>query len=380
MMITERSKRVIPFRPHDAKRGRRGLLLPRPDRVAERRPDRARRAGRLQLRLLRERLRRPADRRPVDHRALLDDPHGQPRDVRPTRRSSTRAGPSGPSRSAPTAGSGWASASSRARRSGTGASSAPGASSWPASSSRTRVAVGNPARAIKRPLMRVLFLQQQPCMRALKYAVALRAARPEAPARLRLPGQDAERVVRLGRRALRALVGPRPGAAHGSAAAGEEFRPDLVHSHNLPGLADRDRARALRRPRAGRPRRPRPPEPQADAVRARLPGAARAARARAARGRGVLGAGDRLGRAPGGDPARYRLTAPTLAFPNYALRRDLPPVLPPGRAPERPPSAPRLPGDALDERRPLRPARDLRRDRRRRASRSTSIRRAPVPA
>ena len=40
-----------------------GLLLPRPDRLAERRPDRAGRPRRLQLRLLRERLRRPDDRR-----------------------------------------------------------------------------------------------------------------------------------------------------------------------------------------------------------------------------------------------------------------------------------------------------------------------------
>jgi serine acetyltransferase len=39
------------------------------------------------------------------------------------------------------------------------------------------VAVGNPARVI-RSLIRVLFLQQQPCVRALKYAAALRTACP----------------------------------------------------------------------------------------------------------------------------------------------------------------------------------------------------------
>ena len=69
MMITERSKSVIPFRPADAAARRRGLLLPRPDRLAQRRPHRDGRPRRLQLRLLRERVRRAGDRRPLDLRA-----------------------------------------------------------------------------------------------------------------------------------------------------------------------------------------------------------------------------------------------------------------------------------------------------------------------
>jgi Hexapeptide repeat of succinyl-transferase len=40
------------------------------------------------------------------------------------------------------------------------------------------VAAGNPVRKDREPLMRILFLQQQPCVRALKYAVALRSACP----------------------------------------------------------------------------------------------------------------------------------------------------------------------------------------------------------
>lgn len=83
--------------------------------------------------------------------------------------------------------------------------------------------------------MRVLFLEQQPCIRALKYAVGLRATRPDIDLGFafqgktlsdwygtgdelfetwwRLPIEDPERELR------RVIA---------------DFRPDLIHSHNLP--------------------------------------------------------------------------------------------------------------------------------------------------
>ena len=56
------------------------------------------------------------------------------------------------------------------------------------------------------PLMRVLFLQQQPCVRALKYAAALRSAFPGIQLGFAYQGKTLSELVRLGRRAFRALV------------------------------------------------------------------------------------------------------------------------------------------------------------------------------
>ena len=45
------------------------------------------------------------------------------------------------------------------------------------------IVVGNPAKVLRDrargPLVRVLFLQRQPCIRAMKYAIGLRARHPE---------------------------------------------------------------------------------------------------------------------------------------------------------------------------------------------------------
>ena len=82
--------------------------------------------------------------------------------------------------------------------------------------------------------MRVLFLQQQPCIRALKYASALRDRHPEVRLGFACQGRtlsewygtgDAlfERWWRIGREPradLRKVV--------------DEWRPDVIHSHNLP--------------------------------------------------------------------------------------------------------------------------------------------------
>ena len=82
--------------------------------------------------------------------------------------------------------------------------------------------------------MRVLFLQQQPCIRALKYAVALRSAFPGIQLGFAYQGKTLsgwygtgdelfERWWNLGSEPLKGLR-----------QVGEEFRPDLIHSHNLP--------------------------------------------------------------------------------------------------------------------------------------------------
>jgi glycosyltransferase involved in cell wall biosynthesis len=81
---------------------------------------------------------------------------------------------------------------------------------------------------------RVLFVQQQPCIRALKYAVGLRSARPEVELGFAYRGGTLSEWYGSGDELfdrwwkldstpaaeLRQLV--------------EKFRPDVIHSHNLP--------------------------------------------------------------------------------------------------------------------------------------------------
>jgi glycosyltransferase involved in cell wall biosynthesis len=83
--------------------------------------------------------------------------------------------------------------------------------------------------------MRVLFLQQQPCCRALKYAAALRTSGPSG---LRLGfcfrGRSLSELYGTGNEFFDSwwrLDGDLP-AGLGKALA--EFRPDVIHSHNLP--------------------------------------------------------------------------------------------------------------------------------------------------
>lgn len=83
--------------------------------------------------------------------------------------------------------------------------------------------------------MRVLFLQRQPCIRALKYAVALRGARPEIALGFAYQGRTLDEWYGSGDDLFEAwwrldAVDP----ADGLDAAIAEFRPDLIHSHNLP--------------------------------------------------------------------------------------------------------------------------------------------------
>jgi glycosyltransferase involved in cell wall biosynthesis len=177
--------------------------------------------------------------------------------------------------------------------------------------------------------MRVLFLQQQPCMRALKYAVALRSAFPRIRLGFAYQGKTLsgwygsgdelfERWWDLGSQPIRALKRARA-----------EFRPDLIHSHNLPDsltvialelfagrvpiVHDVHDLQSLRRT----PYEHGFPEPLDALALEQLAIEECSA---------LVTVSDELLEEI---RARHQPKAPTLVFPNYALRRDLPPTLPP---------------------------------------------------
>jgi glycosyltransferase involved in cell wall biosynthesis len=180
--------------------------------------------------------------------------------------------------------------------------------------------------------MRVLFLQQQPCMRALKYAVGLRSAFASIKLGFAYQGKTLsgwygsgselfERWWDLGSEPLKELR-----------AVADEFRPDLIHSHNLPDsltvnalelfagripiIHDVHDFQSLRRTpyEHGFPE---PSEPLA-LERVAVEGCSAL----------VTVSGELLEEIR----ARYRVAVPTLAFANYALKRDLPRAIP---SPER---------------------------------------------
>ena len=177
--------------------------------------------------------------------------------------------------------------------------------------------------------MRVLFLQQQPCVRALKYAAALRSAFPGIQLGFAYQGKTLsgwygtgdelfERWWNLGSEPLKGLR-----------QVGDEFRPDLIHSHNLPDsltaialelfagrvpvVHDVHDLQSLRRT----PYEHGFPEPLDALALEQLAIEECSA---------LVAVSDELLEEI---HSRYHPTAPALVFPNYALRRDLPPVLPP---------------------------------------------------
>jgi glycosyltransferase involved in cell wall biosynthesis len=177
--------------------------------------------------------------------------------------------------------------------------------------------------------MRILFLQQQPCIRALKYAVALRRALPGITLGFAYQGKTLSEWYGTGDELFDRWwdLGSEP--TKGLKAAVEEFRPDLIHSHNLPDsltaialelfagrvpvVHDVHDLQSLRRT----PYEHGFPEPREPLALEQL--AIEQCSALVAVSDELL---DEI-------RARYRPTAPALAFPNYALRRDLPSVLPP---------------------------------------------------
>jgi glycosyltransferase involved in cell wall biosynthesis len=176
--------------------------------------------------------------------------------------------------------------------------------------------------------MRILFLQQQPCMRALKYAAALRAACPWIRLGFAYQGKTLSEWYGSGDELFERwwYLGSEP--VERLRAVGEEFRPDLIHSHNLPDsltavalelfagrvpvVHDVHDLQSLRQT----PYEHGFPEPDEPLRLERL--AIEECSALVAVSEELL---DEI-------HARYRVTAPTLAFANYALRRDLPSVLP----------------------------------------------------
>jgi Glycosyltransferase Family 4 len=177
--------------------------------------------------------------------------------------------------------------------------------------------------------MRILFLQQQPCVRALKYAVALRGAVPKLRLAFAYQGKTLNEWYGSGDELFDRWwdLGSEP--SEGLETAVREFRPDLIHSHNLPDsltvaalelfggrvpiVHDVHDLQSLRRT----PYENGFPEPREPIVLERL----------AVEGCSALvTVSDELLEEI---RARYRLAAPALAFGNYALRRDLPAVLPP---------------------------------------------------
>jgi glycosyltransferase involved in cell wall biosynthesis len=186
---------------------------------------------------------------------------------------------------------------------------------------------------------RVLFVQQQPCIRALKYAVGLRAAAPGVELGFAYRGGTLsdwygsgdelfDRWWKLNSRPvteLREIV--------------EAFKPDLVHSHNLPdeltvaalGVVDRripvvhdvHDLQSLRRTpyEDGFPE----PDDPLGLEKQAIEGSA-----------GLVAVSDEL---LGAIRERHEVSARTLVFPNYALGRDLPKQLPPRHVTgHRPPS------------------------------------------
>ena len=175
--------------------------------------------------------------------------------------------------------------------------------------------------------MRVLFLHQQPCIRALKYAVGLRAARPGLTLGFACRGRTLTEFYGSGDELFDRWwrIGPDlPGDLRRVVA---EFGPDLIHSHNLPDLLtvlalehtdvpvihDVHDMHSLR----STPYEDGFPDPgDADELeRCAVEGSA-----------GLITVSDVL---LAEIAARYEVPVRTRVFANYALARDLPAELPP---------------------------------------------------
>jgi glycosyltransferase involved in cell wall biosynthesis len=175
--------------------------------------------------------------------------------------------------------------------------------------------------------MRVLFLQQQPCARARKYAAGLRSARG---AHLRLGfayrGATLSSLYGSGDELFDRWWRLDADPAAELHAVLEEFRPDVIHSHNLPDsltvlaleLTD-GRAPVVHDVHDLQSLRKTPYEDGFPAPDEPLELERRAVEGCAAL---VTVSGELLAQIRG----RYKVLAPTLIFPNYALGRDLPPA------------------------------------------------------
>jgi glycosyltransferase involved in cell wall biosynthesis len=177
--------------------------------------------------------------------------------------------------------------------------------------------------------MRVLFLQQQPCIRALKYASALRDRRPEVRLGFACQGRTLSEWYGTGDSLFERWwrIGAEPDGDLRRVM--DEWAPDVIHSHNLPDrltviageladgrvpvIHDAHDMQSLRRT----PYEDGFPEP-ADPLELER--------------RAVEGSAAVVSVSPemlDEMAARYRLPGSTPCFANYALERDLPRELPP---------------------------------------------------
>jgi glycosyltransferase involved in cell wall biosynthesis len=176
---------------------------------------------------------------------------------------------------------------------------------------------------------RVLFVQQQPCMRAMKYAVAVRAARPDIELGFAYQGKTLSEWYGSGDELFSwwSDLGDKPKRT--LPAAIDAFRPDVIHSHNLPDaltvLANETVAARVPvvhdvhdlqslRQTAYENGFPEPADVRMLERRAIEESAA------------VVAVSEEL---VAEIAARYRLPEHALVFANYALRRDLPRLLTP---------------------------------------------------
>ncbi len=83
--------------------------------------------------------------------------------------------------------------------------------------------------------MRVLFLHRQPCIRTLKYAVALRG-HGDIDLGYAYQGRTLSEFYGSGDDLFDTWYPVGPEARDGIAAAVDDFRPDVIHSHNLPDV------------------------------------------------------------------------------------------------------------------------------------------------
>ena len=86
--------------------------------------------------------------------------------------------------------------------------------------------------------MRVLFLQRQPCVRALKYAVGLRGAWPQLKLGFAYQGRTLTEFYGSGDELFDGWwdLGQDARPVEALQAVLDDFQPDLIHSHNLPDV------------------------------------------------------------------------------------------------------------------------------------------------
>ena len=177
--------------------------------------------------------------------------------------------------------------------------------------------------------MRVLFLQRQPCIRTLKYAVGLRATGRDLELGFACQGATLTGWYGAGDDLFDRWWHLDPEPADGLRRVVEEFEPDVIHSHNLPdGLTvaaldvcdvpvvhDSHDMQSLRRTpyEDGFPE----PDDPLELERRAVEGCAGL----------VAVSAEMLAEIE----ARYTVAGRRLVFANYAAARDLPALLPPPR-------------------------------------------------